>query len=95
MPLRETISNMWNHIQDGLFPWLTEKVGPLTDGHRRVIAVLEVARVEELVQAVWRGHGRPPIVRRALARAFTAKAALDLPTTVMPIERLTVDKTLR
>jgi len=95
MPLRETLSTTWSHIQDGLFPWLTEKVGPLTDGHRRVTTVLEVARVETFVEAIWRGPGRPPADRRALARAFTAKAVLDLATTEALIERLAVDKQLR
>ena len=95
MPLRETLSNTWHHIQDGLFPWLAEKAGPLTDGHKRVITVLEVARVEAFVQTTWRGPGRPPADRHALARAFTAKAVLDLPTTAALIERLRVDATLR
>ena len=95
MPLRETLSNTWHHIQDGLFPWLAEKAGPLTDGHKRVITVLEVARVEAFVQTTWRGPGRPPADRHALARAFTAKAVLDLPTTAALIERLQVDATLR
>ena len=95
MPLREILSNTWHHIQDGLFPWLAEKAGPLTDGHKRVITVLEVARVEAFVQTTWRGPGRPPADRHALARAFTAKAVLDLPTTAALIERLQVDATLR
>ena len=95
MPLREILSNTWHHIQDGLFPWLAEKAGPLTDGHKRVITVLEVARVEAFVQTTWRGPGRAPADRHALARAFTAKAVLDLPTTAALIERLQVDATLR
>lgn len=95
MPLRESLATTWSHIQDELFPWLVEKVGPLTDGHRRAISVLEMARVEEFVQAAWRGPGRPPADRRALARAFTVKAVVNLPTTEALIERLAVDKTLR
>jgi hypothetical protein len=96
MPLGDFLSNTWDHIQARLFPWLTEEVGPLTDGHKRVIATLEVARVEVFVQTVWRGlPGRPAADRHELARAFTAKAVLDLPTTAALIERLQVDKTLR
>jgi hypothetical protein len=34
----------------------------------------------------------PPAERAALARAFVAKAVLNLPTTRMPIERVQVDK---
>ena len=39
--------------------------------------------------------GRPPEDRHALARAFVAKAVLDLATTSGLIERLAVDATLR
>ena len=96
MPLRETLSNTWCHIQARLFPWLTEEVGPLTDGHKRVIIALEIARVEAFVRTTWPGlPGRPATDRHELARAFTAKAVLDLPTTSALIERLQVDKTLR
>ena len=95
MPLRETLSTTWSHIQDRLFPWLTEKIGPLTDGHKRVIIVLEMARIEQFVQSTWRGPGRPPADRQALARAFTSKGVLDLPTTEALIERLAVDAALR
>lgn len=95
MPLLNCLSRTWSHIQANLFPWLGEQLGPLTESHKRVITALEVADVEAFVQA-WRGlPGRPPHDRAALARAFVAKAVLDLPTTTMLIERLAVDKTLR
>jgi hypothetical protein len=41
------------------------------------------------------GPGRPPEDRRALARAFVAKAMLGVPTTNALIERLAVDKSLQ
>jgi hypothetical protein len=47
------------------------------------------------VPAPSRGPGRPPEDRRALARAFVAKAMLGIPTTNALIERLAVDKSLR
>jgi hypothetical protein len=95
MPLRETLTNAWDHIQGFLFPMLQEEVGPLTDKHRQIVSVLEVARPETFV-IEWRGlPGRPLDDRRALAHAFTAKAVLGLPTTSALIERLAVDKTLR
>jgi hypothetical protein len=95
MPLREFLSSTWDHIQDNLFPWLREELGPLTDLHQRVIVTLELARVETLVD-VWRGlPGRPPSDRAALARAFVAKAVMSIPTTKMLIERLAADKQLR
>jgi hypothetical protein len=95
MPLRETLTNSWDHIQGFLFPMLREEVGPLTAQHERLVVVLDVARVEAFVQ-MWSGlPGRPPEDRHALARAFVAKAVLDLATTSGLIERLAVDATLR
>ena len=95
MPLSERLAGHWSHIQGQLFPWLQAEVGPLTENHKRLIAVLEVAGVEAHVQ--WRdgGPGRPLDDRHALARAFVAKAVLNLTTTVALIERLHVDVTLR
>jgi hypothetical protein len=95
MPLRETLTTTWDHIQGFLFPMLREEVGPLTAQHERLVIVLDVAGIETFVQ-MWSGlPGRPLEDRHALARAFVAKAVLALPTTSGLIERLTVDATLR
>jgi Transposase DDE domain/Transposase domain (DUF772) len=95
MPLLKLLSSTWHHIQASLFPQLREEVGPLTDQHKRVIVVLDVARIEAFV-AVWSGlPGRPPADRQALARAFVAKAVLGLPQTNQLIDRLIADATLR
>ena len=95
MPLREFLSSTWDHIQANLFPWLTEELGPLTDSHKRVISTLELVRIETFVRS-WPGlPGRPPLDRAALARAFIAKTVMNLPTTLMLIEHLGVDKRLR
>jgi hypothetical protein len=95
MPLRDSLSNTWSHIQGFLFPMLRDEVGPLTDKLKQVVVVLEVARIEAFVH-MWPGlQGRPPADRHAIARAFVAKAVLGLPQTNMLIERLIADKTLR
>lgn len=95
MSVRETLINTLDHIQAFLFPMLREEVGPLTAQHERLVMVLSVARIEAFVQ-MWSGlPGRPLEDRHALARAFVAKAVLDLPTTSGLIERLAVDATLR
>jgi hypothetical protein len=95
MPLLKLLSSTWHHIQASLFPQLREEVGPLTDQHKRVIVVFDVARIEAFVE-VWSGFpGRPPADRQALARAFVAKAVLGLPQTNQLIDRLIADATLR
>ena len=95
MPLAELISGCWDHVQGYLFPRLQAEVGPLTDHHRRLITVLEMARIEAFVRMRDGGPGRPLDDRHALARAFIAKAVLNLATTAALIERLAVDATLR
>ena len=95
MPLREMLTSSWAQIQDGLFPWLAEELGPLMECHRRLITVLEVACIEAFIRT-WPGMaGRPPADRQALARAYVAKSVLGLPQTNMLIERVRIDKTLR
>ena len=95
MPLKQLITASWCHIQGQLFPWLQAEVGPLTEQHKRLITVLEMSRVEAFVPLCDGGPGRPLDDRQALARAFIAKAVLNLATTAALIERLAVDATLR
>ena len=90
MPLRQQVSDALGHIQERLFPWLRETVGPLTEDHERLVTVLAMARIEAFVQMHDNLPGRPLKDRHALTRAFVAKAVLDLPTTAMLIERLAV-----
>jgi hypothetical protein len=83
----------WN--QGSLFPWLREEVDPITEALGRLVTTLDVIGLEAFVPEPPRGPGRPPEDRRALARAFVAKAMLGVPTTNALIERLAVDKSLR
>jgi Transposase DDE domain/Transposase domain (DUF772) len=93
--MRGMLTSTWNHIQGFLFPLLREEVGPLTPQHERLVAVLDIARIEAFVQ-MWPGlPGRPLADRHALARAFVAKAVFNLTTTLALIERLAADATLR
>ena len=96
MSLRETVSQYWQTFQHGLFPWLAEELGPLSERNKRLVQVLELVRVEDWLpgQCV-RGRGRPQESRAALARAFLAKVVFDVPTTRALVERLRHDPQLR
>ena len=85
----------WNYIQGFLFPWMREDNDPITEALGRLVTTLDVIGLEAFVPEPPRGPGRPPEDRRALARAFVAKAVLCVPTTSALIERLAVDKSLR
>jgi hypothetical protein len=93
----DKIAEWWSNVQRSLLPHLEECLPPgLTPRHRRFISVLDLIRVEEHLPPPshwWRG--RPPADRRALARAFLAKACFNFPTTEALWERLLVDETLR
>ena len=96
MSLSETLSQYWLSFQHGLFPWLAEELGPLSERHKRLVQVLEFVRVEELLPGTrGSGAGRSPESRAALARAFLAKAVFDVPTTRALVERLRNDPALR
>ena len=94
--LNEKLSQHWNCIQDTLFPWVEESLGPLSDKHQQLITVLEFANIDSHF-STYRGirPDRPSTDRASIACAFTAKAIYNLPTTRCLIDRLKVDKTLR
>ena len=89
------LSQCWLRIQETLFPWLTEELGPLSEKQQQLITVLEMTRIEQFIG--YRGicAGCPPSDRHALARAFVAKAVYNMTTTGHLIERLHNDKSLR
>ena len=88
--------NQFHRIMQGvLFPALDEQLGPLSDKHRQLAAVLSMIEIESLVGAWSGGVGRPSKHRRAIARAFVAKAVLNLNATRQLLDRLSVDVCLR
>ena len=93
--LRDVFAPYWLSIQTTLFPWLDQALGPLTAKQQQVVQTLEIIRVEDHLPQPASGPGRPRTDRAAIARAFTAKAVYDLPTTRMLLDRLATDVTLR
>ena len=85
----------WSYIQPYLFPFLREEVDPLTAKHEHLVYALDTIGLEAYVRAEAQGRGRPRDDRRAIARAFVAKAVFGLPTPRALIERLDVDASLR
>lgn len=92
-----SIAAIWGRIQGSLFPQLEATLaGPLTERQRQLVAILEVVRIEEHVRVpVGPLIGRPPKDRRAIARAFVAKAVYNLAHNEMLLELLTNDPVLR
>ena len=90
-----TIAGIWNRIQDTLFPHLWAHLPePLTAREQQLAAILEIVRIEEFVGLPnWRG--RPPADRKALARAFVAKAVYNLPTTKSLLDAVRAQPNLR
>ena len=94
--LKQTVSQYWNRIQSNLFPWLEEELPPLTEKQQQLVAILEIVRIEQFLPYFCSGfRGRPEMSRQAIARSFVAKAVYNIPTTVMLIDRLHSDISLR
>ena len=90
------LSRHWMRYQPGLFEGIEDSCGPITDRHKEIILALDVIGLEKfLFDGPSYSVGRPRRSRLAIARAFVAKAALNLSTTKGLIERLKVDSMLR
>lgn len=74
---------------------LEEELGPLTQAHQKVAQVLELVRIEEFVPSQKGLPHRPADERGCIARAFVAKAVLNLATTRLLLDRLAPDAVLR
>lgn len=95
MSLAETLSQFWLTVQGGLFSWLEEELGKLNEKQQQLVKILELLRIESYINRAGRVKGRPLEDRRAIARAFVAKAVYNLETTRQLLERLSSDVSLR
>ena len=89
-----SLSSMWERIQSNLFPYLEEELGELTAKQQKLVSILETIRIEESISYTY-NTGRPPADRKAIVRAFVAKAVYNCSTTRELLDRLKSDKALR
>jgi hypothetical protein len=95
MPLLSWLSDLRGRLQDDLFPYLEESLGPLGARYQQLVTVLEMVPLGGFLAQWQGGRGRPPADRLPIARAFVAKTVFNIATTTALIERLENDKTLR
>jgi hypothetical protein len=90
------LSHYWTSLQQSLFPDLENRLGTMSTKHYEVIITLDFLDIDKTVDTTIgeKLKGRKKRERDALARAFIAKAVLNLQTTKALIDRLTVDKVL-
>lgn len=93
----DSLAEYWHRIERPLFEFLSDVLGsPLTPKLKQLAAILEIARVEEQpIHRQWQRFGRKPADRTAIARAFVAKAVLNVPETNALIEMLKQQESLR
>lgn len=92
-----SLSQHWTCFQQALFE-LPEAAFPagLTPLHLRLMWLLDLVQVQSFLSGPGaQERGRPLADRRALLRAFLAKALFNFPTTEALLERLQVDRSLR
>ena len=95
LTLFEHLNQFMRVLQGSLFPVMKENLGLLTDKHRQVLTVLGMVSIEGMIPCWTGGVGRPHKDRRAMARAFVAKAVYNMSTTRQLLERLPADEALR
>ena len=83
-------------IQRHLFPALEDEIGELSDRERKFVRIIELIEIGRfLVGHGWCGVGRKPHSRKALAKAFIAKAVWNITTTRALIDMIRSSPSLR
>ena len=96
MKLREALSWLTGTLQRNLIPLLEECwERPLTEKERQLFNILELLQIEKFVGRPAQRFGRKRHDRRALARAFVAKAVYNHPYTCSTREALRTSRGLR
>jgi hypothetical protein len=91
------LAEYWDRFQSSLFPRLEIALEePLTEKLQQFVRVLDIVRIEQFVASPYhQWMGRRALDRRAMARAYIAKALYDFTTTELLIETLQLQPTLR
>lgn len=95
MPLLVELSDLHGRLQGELFPVLADELGVLTARMKQFITVLEMCPIGGYLAGYPGLPGRPPGIARRWRVPCIAKAVLGIPTTLLLIERLAGDATLR
>ena len=83
---------LWRALEQGLFPFMMNEVGELTEKNKVFVAVCEAAvKPETFEYAKWKGIGCPPVDHMAVYKAFLFKAVHDVPTTKEMIAHLMLE----
>lgn len=92
----DRIAQFWGRVERKLMPYLEERLPALTKEEEQLALVLEMVRPEEYVKPRWwQRLGRARKDRKALIRAFVAKAFHNIENNVALIGRLRIDERLR
>ncbi len=88
MRIKKNISWLVTRVQQALIPFLDECLpSPLTEQEKHLVVILELVQIEKHIPgSYW--QGRPQAERKAIARAFVAKAVLRYPHTRILIHEL-------
>jgi Transposase DDE domain/Transposase domain (DUF772) len=96
MKLITAVSWFIGTLQRNLIPGLEECCERcLTGKEQQLVNILELVHIEKFAERPLRRFGRKPWERRALARAFVAKAVYNHPTTCATIEALKASPVFR
>jgi hypothetical protein len=89
--------HLWlNCLQQKLFPALENQLGPLSQKETEFVRIVEFCELHTLMAPYqWKGNGRKPLPRLALAKAFVAKMVWNLPSTEELIAFLQASPSMR
>lgn len=91
-----TLFDIWHTTQTRLFPWLEERLDPLSEKEQQFVNVVTLMDLPKHMRGYrWIGIGRRREDRSAIAKAFVAKAVYNFETTKVLIEYLKGCKNLR